>query len=509
MSVTLSTLLKLPCLKDATVVAGHSSLSRPVTSVSVLEYAQPTALLDEFFEKNRFIGSEVALTCWYNIRFDVEAQCNILKGLANYGEVGVILYYLGIIVPELDQRVLDVADANNIALIVMPAGNISYRYSEVITSVMEAIIKDRTEQTLFSGDLLNQVTKLPEHLKTMDTLLCMLRDRLHTSFILTDQNNTLLNAVAYPLAAETLLVQALDTHRFPQSWKKYKRRITAAKGPAMFLCVITTDGSNLSEELLRQIEEVVQLFVNIWNPQHNQFISEEMIRTILRDEPIKMRRLGELFHIDVAALQEMWVLIPGKQGSSEDLCKKQLNRVLKENYKTCLCDAYERQIVAFTDGFCLGEREAIAQELAPLGGTLFSIQHTLTTTEVRLSYLTIQETKDACRLIFEAARYYTAQDLAFAKECLQTIEQGQIAIETKMHCLRPTGQDSESLKTLATLLLDCQGSIAKTAKKLNLHTNSVKYRVQKLNTLFGSEVTSFPLSSFLASALGIWRILGS
>nr|WP_319473758.1 PucR family transcriptional regulator [uncultured Sphaerochaeta sp.] len=509
MSVMLYQLLELPCLKDATVVAGHEALTRPVTSVSVLEYAEPTALLAEFFEKNRFIGSEIALTCWYNIRSDVEAQCNIIEALANYGEVAVILYYLGIIVQELDPRVLDVANANGIALIVMPKGNISYRYSEVIAPVMEAIIKDRTEQSLFSGDLLNQITRLPEHLRTMDTLLSMLRDRLHTSFILTDQNNTLLNAVAYPMAAEPILVKALDTHRFPPEWKKTKQRITASKGPAMFLYVITTDGTVLSQEVLRQIEEVVQLFVNIWNPQHNQFISEEMIRTILRDEPIKMRRLGELFHIDVAALQEMWVLIPENKGFAEERYRNRFAEVLKENYNICICDTYEKQIVAFTDGACLGERDAIAQDLTELEGTVFSIQHTLTTTEVRLSYLTIQETKEACHSIFPDKRLYTAQDIAFAKDCLQCIEQGQLSIESKLHCLRPTRQDTESLRTLAVLLLDCQGSIAKTAHKLNLHTNSVKYRVQKLNTLFGSEITAFPLNSFLAFALGVRRILES
>jgi DNA-binding PucR family transcriptional regulator len=65
------------------------------------------------------------------------------------------------------------------------------------------------------------------------------------------------------------------------------------------------------------------------------------------------------------------------------------------------------------------------------------------------------------------------------------------------------------MKTLAVLLLDCQGTIAKTAQMLNLHTNSVKYRVQKLNSLFGSEVTAFPLSSFLAFAVGVMRVLES
>lgn len=34
----------------------------------------------------------------------------------------------------------------------------------------------------------------------------------------------------------------------------------------------------------------------------------ELIRAILQDEPIKMRRLSDVFHIEIASIQEMWVI---------------------------------------------------------------------------------------------------------------------------------------------------------------------------------------------------------
>lgn len=42
MSVTVADLLKLPSLRNAEVVAGKQGLNRIVTSVSVLEYAEPS-----------------------------------------------------------------------------------------------------------------------------------------------------------------------------------------------------------------------------------------------------------------------------------------------------------------------------------------------------------------------------------------------------------------------------------------------------------------------------------
>jgi DNA-binding PucR family transcriptional regulator len=508
MSVTLAQVLSLPCLKDARVVAGHHVLDRTVTSVSVLEYASPTALLDEFFEKNRFIGSEIALTCWYNIKDDVDAQCNVLKHLADYGEVALILYYVGIVMKELDARVVQTAQDQGIALVVMPEGHLNYRYSEVITAVMEVIIKDRTEQTHFSSDILTQVTRLPAHLRTMDTLLSMLRDRLHASFLLTDQNGKPLNCVAYPQSAANTLVLAAEAQQYPRPWWRHQSRISTGKGPAMYMQIIGVEGQAMNEDAVRQVVEVVQLFVNIWSPNHNQFISAEMIRTILRDEPIKMRRLGELFHIDVAALQEMWVVLPTQRCSVDrDTLRSRFTNTLKEEYKISICDTFEDAVVGITDGMCSGNRESIGTKYHQCSCEVYSIQNMHTTTEVREAYLRIQETREACRVVFPQKALYTAQDTQFVAECLACIDAGQQSIDERTACLRPIAQEPEMLRTLASLLLDCQSSVAHAAASLNLHVNTIKYRVGKLTGAFGSPVVEFPLNSLLAFALAIERIL--
>ena len=57
MSVTVSDILSLPCLAGAKVVAGAGGLSKVLTSITVLEYADPTPLQDELFQKVEFYGS--------------------------------------------------------------------------------------------------------------------------------------------------------------------------------------------------------------------------------------------------------------------------------------------------------------------------------------------------------------------------------------------------------------------------------------------------------------------
>ena len=57
MSLTVSQLMKLPCLRRAKVLAGHNSLDRIVTSVTVLEYSNPTPIQKKLFESIDFWGS--------------------------------------------------------------------------------------------------------------------------------------------------------------------------------------------------------------------------------------------------------------------------------------------------------------------------------------------------------------------------------------------------------------------------------------------------------------------
>ena len=88
MSVTVADLLKLPSLRNARLAAGRGGLDRPVSSISVLEYADANALQSELFENNEFYGSEIVITGFTSIPRDVEAQCANIRRLAGAGEVG-------------------------------------------------------------------------------------------------------------------------------------------------------------------------------------------------------------------------------------------------------------------------------------------------------------------------------------------------------------------------------------------------------------------------------------
>ena len=184
MSVTVSDLLKLPSLRQAKVIAGHGGLSKIVSSVSVLESTDPGVLVDEVFPQGEYFGSEIVITGFLNMADDVERQFINLKRLAEGGEVGLILYYVGVYLKKVDKRLIDFANKVDFVLIVMPEGNVTLRYGEVISDVTDLIHRDRAEDTLLVSEILARVSDLPPHQRTVSTILKMLSDRIFASIIL-------------------------------------------------------------------------------------------------------------------------------------------------------------------------------------------------------------------------------------------------------------------------------------------------------------------------------------
>ncbi|MBQ4339672.1 MAG: PucR family transcriptional regulator ligand-binding domain-containing protein, partial [Firmicutes bacterium] len=107
MSVTVSDLLNLPSLKQAKVVAGSGGLNKIVSTISVLETVDPSILIDGLFSQGEYFGSEIVITGFINCINDVDCQCANIKRLAEGGDVGIILFYVGIYRPKIDQRLID------------------------------------------------------------------------------------------------------------------------------------------------------------------------------------------------------------------------------------------------------------------------------------------------------------------------------------------------------------------------------------------------------------------
>ena len=527
MSVTVFELMKLPCLRRASVLAGHNGLNRVVTSVSVLEYAAPTDIQQRFYESIEFGGSELVLTGFCSIADDVEAQCTNIRKMADAVEVGVILYYVGLILPKVDQRVIDVADELDFVLICMPENDPTLRYSEVIQEVMDTVFTDRLNNQTFAVDLLEEMSRLPQNQQTVKTLLRIVADRLRSSVVIADSGYQALSAAAWPrnqsLAWDELLgyVQKHPEQEFVRVEGQenplwiYRAEIKANLYGTMVILIIS-EGGKMEAALWKQAVEGLRIGMGVWGKGHNRVDLAELVRSIILDDPIKMRRLGSLYHIDVESLSDTWIL-KSLNGETLSHYLNPVKELSSEYTKLELCAEYEDDIILFPVGnlslrdqdewalalVSMCEREQIAASLVRCP----ALQHT---SDVKYAYeLVCNYLKDA-RVVFPYRLSFTVSEIEFVKECREIASVGRKSVNRYLSMLnrilnRRDGE--EILDTLSCFLLDQNSSITETAASLFVHKNTVKYRLQKVGDVLGYRIGDIPQSKNLLYAMALRRLL--
>ena len=526
MSVTIENILTLPSLRRARVLAGRQSLDRIVTSISVLEYADTTETQHELFESINFLGGELVITGFCSICDNVDAQCANIRNLASAGEVGMILYYVGIILPRVDQRLIDLSDELGFVLICMPENEPGLRYSEVICEVMDAVIRDQLNSPAFSLDLLEQVSRLPRHQRSIDTTLRIVSDRLRASAAILDANGHILNASAWPrnqftpwetMVKETLYTQSGDIweNRDGHSTWIYRESLPSDISSNMTL-ILFSEGRQIEAPLWKQTVEGVRLAINLWGREHDHIAVLELVRAIIQDEPIKMRRLADIYKIDVAALSDMWVL-HGQKGASLSRWLNSIRELSEQYANVSICECYEGDILLFPVGTStLHQMDAWANALTDycrehqIPAVLTRCPNLKQTADVKSAYLLNQDYATDAKSIFPKRRFFTLQELMFVKTCRDAAEMGEQGITSYMALLRglSMGKDGEDiLDTLAAYLLDERSNVTETATALFVHKNTIKYRLMKASDILGFRVGDMPSSQELMTALGLRRLL--
>ena len=520
MSVTVKNLLKLPSLANATVIAGKEGLDKIVTAVSVLETMQYKLIDDHGYFNDEFNGCEIIITGFLNGAEDIDAQYNLVKGLALSGEAGLILYYVGVIVKKVDPSIIKLADELKFPIIVMPYNRLNLRYSEAITDIMGLIIRDQLSVEPMIVALLESISKLPVHQQNVGTMIRLISKRLSAIVILTTDKNKTLYEAAWPgeLAGIHKDVEKLTDADFKvnsismpgmEDTLVYKEDVNVS-GTRYMLYILHVSGT-LAGILIQQAVEAVRIALKLWGKDKGESVATEIVEAILTDQPVKMRSLSSMYNLDIASVDSMWV-INGSILSAEDV-----HLVTDEAQKFCqtLCaDLYKESIVLFTDNIKRKvDVDALRANIESVLGKDVRISYFTNlkdTGEVRSAYfLNYDSWRDASRIMPDKG-FFVSGDVEFAKTCRQIVEGGDESISEYLSlfdAIEDKKGNGEYIDTLCTYLLDANSNVQITSEKMFVHKNTIKYRIKKMSDCLGFTVGSMPGSEKLFKACGIKRLM--
>lgn len=521
MSVTVEQLMLLPSLREAQVVAGHGGMSRIVSSISVLESCDPGVLNDSIFHNDEFYGSEIVITGFINASSNVKLQCKNISRLAEGGEAGLILFYVGAFMKEISPELCTLADELNFPIICMPKGRVDLRYSDVIYDVMDAIIRSQAQIDSLVVELLDHVSSLPQHQQNMSTVVKMLSDRTRATIILTDTHRNVLNEASWPRTLDGLY-KNLWHLSLPESGD-YPVPFPQVPDSYLYHAEITSEEKELylvrqpeplAGGVFQQCVEVIRLASRIWSKRQDADLISELVIAILQDEPQKMRRLAEMFQIDIAAISTMLIIsTPGRESVSPKLLEE-VRSLARPYCKTSFADIFEGQILLFMDSTpTLEEITALWEEilLASAAGTVLTLFSNLQdTSDVRSAFLLNKLHIADARAIFPHRSRYTGGDLSYSQHCRSIVAGGEDAVAraTKpLLALQNARDGGELVETLSVYLLDTDMSMSQTAERLFLHKNTIKYRLKCISELLGFRVGSMPSTGDLYISVGVNRII--
>jgi hypothetical protein len=127
------------------------------------------------------------------------------------------------------------------------------------------------------------------------------------------------------------------------------------------------------------------------------------------------------------------------------------------------------------------------------------------------AYKLINESWTFAQNVFPYKRVFTKYELTLVNNCINIQIQGGFVHKNYAELLEPFGQiggtkGRQLLETLETFVLDAGMSTGKTAKIMDVHTNTVQYRLKKINEILGVEVTGSRTTPGLTMALALKRL---
>ncbi|WP_324727763.1 PucR family transcriptional regulator ligand-binding domain-containing protein [Lysinibacillus fusiformis] len=526
--VTVKDLLHLPSFRGAEVLTGRDNLHRTVSSLSVLEVSNV-----DFYSKiiNRvqeeWYAEELVISSFYSIRDSVEQQCETIQHLHDLGELGLILYYVGIVLPHIPEEVLALAESQGFIIICMPKNDYSLRYNEVIYEAMEAIVSNQGVNDHFVKETLEKVSLLPEHLRSVEITLKMLSDRLKANILLTNSHLDIINQVMWPRNSSLDVVHAIHECSQSQVYREtgkgeFKRsdiscvieykRVHQKNGEPLFLFLIK-ENTKLPAKTIEKVSEVVQVAINLWGDKHDEVSEYALVKAIINDESEKMRRLANLLHIDVSAIQMMW-LVYMHDLADEKKIRDELEEQLSKYYQTRVIQCMDHCMIVLL-GNCMykhHEFEITAEynETTNYAGQIAEIVYApkmKNTKAVRQMYQLVNQVGDKAHTIYPMRKLFTAAEVRSMKRAMDVSKQGEEMIEEYLSVIDPILHDHDTLQTLITFLLDAHASVESCAELLYIHKNTVKYRIKKISELIGIDVTIYAEFYDVYMACMLYRLI--
>ena len=522
MKISVSDCLKLDAFVGSRVLACADECTRRVRTVSVLDEDD----LDMGVVRNG-VSEQMVITHMWTSRNDVGAQVKAVTELGRKGISALVIYLNEKGIREVSPEVIRAASEVKLPLITInDTGKVTY--SMLIEQVLDKILYGEN----YSDNLLNNTIFHLLNFEKHSNFPTALREAaLHNNYqivLMTEEFNTILTVETRYLVKIEDAVQAarrLDAFAMSGFTRVEVESIVTYWGfinikDSKYILVIVDNEDEYSSAEMTKLAQTIELAIGMWKYTPDRDSRAEFIKsavrgdisfchTLLEESGLKGMQFTSAFYIKDA-------------GDDADRFIDILAEHRKKDGFGLLTTKDEKEIfgIVYTES---GQDRGIDVKNACL--EMFDGLKTVCRNE-RIFHITGTETLEACvdgfkminksskyiEKVFPFKRVFSKYEISMVCDCVYMESGLQIQRKMYLDLLEPFEREVSVNKgrmlidTLSTFVLDAGMNSNKTAEFMEIHNNTVQYRLKKANEILGAEMTANRVIPGLTMALALRRL---
>lgn len=527
MKVTVKDCLELAAFDGARILAGRNHTGRAVKKISVLEAIEEC-------DVTAFSGGkdQMTFTSFFGMRADEEAQCRAIRALAGNGNACLVIFHVGTVVKRISRKVINVSEQCGLPLIVMDP-HLRMDMGDVITEVSEKLLmrEDEFQNSLINNTifhLLNfeRYNGFPEAAKAAalsnDFQLILLSSDFNPVLsVETRHRTTIAEAIRLGKERDLDKIDSVYTMIDVNGVLTYWGPVTI-QGKQHYMFIVDNEDSYSAGEITK-LAEIIELAIGMWRYTPERDSRAELIKALRRGNRSLAYTMKDEAGLDPAHI--LSVFFGTNMDSDEGRTALDLLRSRKDFSVLEITEGNE------TYGLLLGEDTHAVRSSCLLQFHQLKLQEDKTPEKARSAaqmpvlfhvtgingiegaadaYRLIGETWFAARRIFPHKHVFSKYEMTLVSNCIGIRLQGGFLRRSYDRLLDPfllgTHKDKQLLETLTVFVLDAGMHTGKTAERMAVHTNTVQYRLKKINDLLGADTTGNRVIPGLTIALALHRM---
>lgn len=281
-----------------------------------------------------------------------------------------------------------------------------------------------------------------------------------------------------------------------------------------YYLMLADNNNSYSQEEISKLAEIVELAMGMWRYKPERDITAEFIKALRRGNRSLAYSLKSEAEFSESLVKGVF-LVPGVEkdkglkliNSFEQRCEISSLKIAEgDEISGVILDGGREK------GCGEGEWKELAAVLWEAGAEkTFHVNGLDGIDDASNAFQIINETEPFIQLIFPHKRSFSKYELALASNCVNISLKGGAVKKNYLDLLKPFKNTGESkgkqlMETLETFVLDAGLNTAKTSRLMEIHSNTVQYRLKRIKEILGVDITGNTIVPGLMIALAISRI---